>query len=154
MKICYSKPEQWKDLKNLRLASIEESPESFELTLEQAHDISDCQWQALASGVDEVHFFIAYENDEPAGIVGGVNGLRYELVALWVAPDFRECSIALALVETVKQHAIKLQHSSVSLNVSKDNLAACWLYKKCGFTNIRPITRNGKQLQEWLWTHN
>ena len=101
-----------------------------------------------------MHFFIAYENDKPAGIAGGVNGLRYELVALWVAPNFRECSIALALVEAVKQHAIELKHSSVSLNVAKDNLAACRLYKKCGFTLIRPITRNGKQLQEWLWTQN
>ncbi len=154
MKICYSKPEQWKDLKNLRLASIEESPASFNLTLEQARDISDSQWQALASGVDGVHFFIAYENDEPAGIVGGVNGLSYELVALWVAPDFRQCSIALALVETVKQHAIELEHSSVSLNVAKDNLAACRLYQKCGFTLIRTIKRNGQQLQEWLWTQN
>ena len=154
MKICLSRPDQWKDLKNLRLASIEESPASIKLTLEQAHDISDSQWQALASGVDGAHFFIAYENDKPVGIVGGVNGLRYELVALWVAPDFRECSIALALVETVKQHAIELEHSSVSLNVSKDILAACRLYKKCGFTLIRLITRNGKQLQEWLWTRN
>ncbi len=154
MKTCYSKPKQWKDLKNLRLASIEESPDSFELTLEQARNISDCRWKVLASGDDGVHFFIAYENDQAAGIVGGVNGLHYELVALWVAPEFRESSIAVALIETVKNHAIGLKHSSVFLKVSKNNVAACALYKKCGFFSVGRITSKGRQLQEWLWTQN
>lgn len=154
MKIRRANLEQWHDLKNLRIASIEEAPEAFELTLEQARKVSDRHWQALASGDDEVHFFIAHQNEELAGIVGGMSGLCYELVALWVAPNFRECSVASALVKTVINHAIELEHSAISLKVSKDNIAACKLYEKLGFTVTHHIAGNGKRLQELQWTQS
>jgi len=154
MKISPSDAEQWRDLRKLRIASIEESPESFELTVEQARDFSDGRWQTLAAGGDGLSFFIAYDNDKPIGMVGTVITHYCELIALWVRPDCRERSVASALIETVKSHAIKLEYTSVTLMVAKENVAACALYEKFGFSVTRQIAKNGKQLQEMRWSQN
>lgn len=129
--------EHWRDLKNVRLASLRDSPNAFGVPYDAAAEYSDEEWMARASGEAGPVFFIAYEAGRPIGLVGGIyaNG-EYELISMWVAPEHRRSGVAKQLVEALKDRAVEDAYDVVILKVSPDNASACQLYSRCGFRAV------------------
>ena len=58
---------------------------------------------------------------------------RYNLIGMWVAPQWRGAGAAARLVGAVKDRARQSGHDSVYLDVSPDNDRACGFYLNQGF---------------------
>lgn len=127
----------WASLKAIRLAALLDSPTAFGLSYERSSVQTDAQWQAHASG-DSPAFWLAFERDEPIGMIGGVPSPvgRYNLIAMWLTPSNRGSGAARQLVDTVKRHATSLGHRRVYLDVSPENTRAARFYEKQDFSFI------------------
>jgi ribosomal protein S18 acetylase RimI-like enzyme len=150
----------WGALKAIRLASLRDAPTAFGLTYESAAAYSDEQWTERAAARTRAGYLLAVRNDEAVGLVGDyVNEAgQYNLIAMWVRPDFRSSGIAGRLVDAVKARAIAKGHVRVVLDVSPDNLRAANFYRKQGFAFIpewEPLASHPDikvQKMEWLAT--
>lgn len=100
-------------LRNLRLAAIADSPETFTTTLAVAKDRTDVQWEevaaAHASSTDQSTWFAEVDRS-PAGMVSAfltADG-AVTMSALWAAPGFRGQGVADRLVDAVRRWATTL----------------------------------------------
>ncbi|STQ91124.1 GNAT family N-acetyltransferase [Iodobacter fluviatilis] len=128
----------WKALKELRLESLKESPTAFGLSYSSMAESTDAQWQDRAACRTPPSYFIAWNDSEAIGMIGGViNNDEYNLIAMWVSPNNRSLGIAKKLVEVVLGHAKEMGKSSVVLSVSPENAPAKILYESMGFCFIK-----------------
>src|SRR4051812_28536317 len=125
---------EWELLKSLRLASLLDSPDAFALTYDTACQNTEQDWRDRAAGRSAATYFIVSDRGVGLGMAGGVlrNGC-YELIAMWVAPDWRSKGMAQALVQQVLKHARGVGVTAVELMVAPDNAAAVALYEGMGF---------------------
>ncbi|WP_046351842.1 GNAT family N-acetyltransferase [Janthinobacterium sp. B9-8] len=124
----------WLDLKTIRLFSLAESPDAFGLTHEVAFAYTDAQWQDRAGNRTPPMYFVARDEGNPVGLIGGVKAnTGFNLIAMWVAPSHRGLGIGSVLVEKVLAAAVPRGESEVCLFVSPLNKAACALYERMGF---------------------
>ncbi|MEN9660004.1 MAG: hypothetical protein RL571_3469 [Pseudomonadota bacterium] len=124
----------WLDLKTIRPHSLLESPHAFALSYEAASAFTDAQWQARAGNRTLPMYFIARDEGNPIGLIGGVKaGNDFNLIAMWVAPSHRGLGVGRSLVAQVLAVAASCGESEVSLLVSPLNKAACALYERMGF---------------------
>lgn len=127
----------WEDLKEIRLSSLKESPEAFGLSYLEVSQYTPEDWRLRASGTEGLRFLLAYINEVPAGIIGGVFANdEYELISMCVSPKFRRNSVGIRLVDALKEYAAEQGHSEIVLRVSPSNISACDLYTKCGFSVV------------------
>jgi ribosomal protein S18 acetylase RimI-like enzyme len=124
----------WLDLKKVRLQSLTESPKAFGLTHEAVSAYTDDQWRARAGNQTLPMYFIARDEENPIGLIGGVKtNAEFNLIAMWVDPSHRGLGVGKALVEKVLSTASSCGESEVSLFVSPFNKAASALYESMGF---------------------
>jgi ribosomal protein S18 acetylase RimI-like enzyme len=124
----------WLDLKRIRLHSLLESPHVFGLSYEAALAFTDAQWQDRAGNRTPPMYFIARDEGNPIGLIGGVKaGNDFNLIAMWVAPSHRGLGVGRSLVAKVLTVAASCGESEVSLLVSPLNKTACALYERMGF---------------------
>lgn len=159
MKIVAISEHDWEDLKKVRLASLLESPAAFGIQLKDAIDYTAEDWMQRASQKQGPRFFIAYMDQIPVGLIGGVfANSEYELISMWVSPESRGYGVGKLLVDTLKENALKEGYRSLILKVSPDNKAAFNLYARCGFR----VVGNGGALasdknillQKMEWSEN
>ncbi|WXL25857.1 GNAT family N-acetyltransferase [Ectopseudomonas mendocina] len=138
MDIRPARTTDWRLLKAVRLNALKDSPNAFAVTYQSASNLSDEQWQALATATAHRRFWLAVEDDEAVGLVGSLISAadRYTLIAMWVEPQRRGSDVAARLVESVTRDAIQKQHKRVYLEVSPDNHRAVGFYQKQGFAFI------------------
>jgi len=137
MKIVAISEKEWMDLKNIRLSSLLDAPSAFGIRYQDAINYSDEEWKLRASNENGPRFFIAYIAEKAVGLVGGVfANNEYELISMWVAPEYRRGSVSKGLVEALQTHALNEGHKVVILKVSPENKAADGLYRKCGFSVV------------------
>lgn len=129
--------DDWRSLKDTRLAALRDAPTAFGVSHAAASALTDEQWRARAAGT-QPRFWLAFQDGEAVGMIGGgaSQTKRYNLIAMWVAPQFRGAGIAARLVEAVKQEAVSQGHAGVFLDVAPDNLSAARFYRKQGFAFI------------------
>jgi ribosomal protein S18 acetylase RimI-like enzyme len=156
-KIKATTENDWEILKKVRLDSLEESPDAFAVSYADASKLSDEEWKDRASANQEPRFFLAYNESEPIGIIGGVFvGSELELISMWVRPMYRGNRIGVQLIETIQHYAINRGHTGVCLKVSPDNVQACSLYRKCGFVFVDEseelASNDNITLQKMVWT--
>ena len=157
MKIIATCEDDWMDLKQVRLAALKDSPDSFGATYEEAIKLTPEEWQFRASEAQDPRFIIAYNQDKPVGLIGGgLHNDEYEMIAMWVSPDHRGTGVGIALVDGLKQQAVSQGHSEIVLRVSPYNLSACRAYEKCGFEivgNAGTLDSNEDiELQKMAWS--
>ena len=134
VKIVAVLEEDWEDLKDIRLASLLESSAAFGIQHKDAINYTAEEWKQKASLKHGPRFFIAYMNEAPAGLIGGVfSNNEYELISMWVAPESRGSGVGKLLVDALKENVMGGGHRSIMLKVSQENKAACSLYTRCGF---------------------
>ena len=131
----------WVALKGIRLAALEESPDSFATQLEEAVSYEERVWveraSAAASGPAQATFFV-FQDDRPA--LGMITGLTSDhdshvcqLVSMWVDPRIRGQGHGRTLVDALVAWASASRFESMTLWVTTTNWPAVRLYRSVGF---------------------
>lgn len=128
--------EDWEILKEIRLASLLDAPTAFGVSHATAAAYSDSQWRDRASRRSQAEFLLAFMNGVAVGIVGDAVSatLEFNMIAMWVKPEFRGTGIAAGLVDSIKTRAVLQGHTRVVLDVSPGNGRAASFYRKQGFS--------------------
>ena len=129
--------DDWRALRDIRLAALRDAPEAFGSTYEQQVTFGEADWQRrIARGGTFLAFLPEVSASEPAGLAGGYQegpGL-VELVSMYVRPRARGRGVGEALVASVVEWAGARDAASVHLWVTETNRPARLLYERCGFT--------------------
>lgn len=130
-------------LRELRIAALTDAPAAFGSTLqrESARTVED--WSRWFS--PGVTFFWMDDAGEAGGLVAAVvdgDGLKADLVSMWVRPDQRGQGVGDAMVTAVVAWA-QQQGLALRLHVVEDNSHAERLYERHGFrptadVDVRP----------------
>lgn len=127
-------------LREVRLRSLQESPEAFGSRYEDQVTYPSEYWADTARVRSEGTghaTFVAERDGAAIGVVGGYRqndrSDEVELVSMWVAPEARRDGVGMVLVETVVDWARVTGARQVSLWVVDGNDRAVALYERCGF---------------------
>jgi len=134
MEIRTTQKDDWKLLKQIRLAALQDTPTAFGVSYQAAAADSDAQWQVRAAG-ERTQFWLALDDGRPVGLVGaGFRDVsRYELIAMWAEPAARGKGVADELVAAVKARAVALGLEALFLEVAPENTRAVQFYQRHGF---------------------
>jgi GNAT superfamily N-acetyltransferase len=129
--------DDWRALRDIRLAALRDAPEAFGSTYEQQATFGEADWlRRIARGGTFLAYLPEVSASQPAGLAGGYQerpGL-VELVSLYVRPRARGRGVGEALVASVIEWAGARDAASVHLWVTEANRPARLLYERCGFT--------------------
>lgn len=132
-------PADWASFRDVRLASLADTPSAFAVTYAEAAERSDAEWQRMvqercASGMSST-WLAENHNGVAVGVVAAFDAEErdVELVSMWVSPDARGDGLARRLVDTVVAWAADRQATGVSLWVTRGNDGAQRLYESTGF---------------------
>lgn len=156
--IRYTTENDWRELKQVRLAALLDAPTAFGVTHASAAAYTDQAWRDRAAGRGPARYVLAFDGDAAVGIVAHIVTANEELdlIAMWVGASQRGTPTAARLVDLVKAHAIANSHSRVLLDVSPDNARAVAFYKKQGFAFLpqwEPLESHPHiQVQKMAWT--
>jgi len=126
-------PEDWQVWRDVRLASLRDSPQAFSGTLEGAVGRDETGWREGLAGRTQ---FVAMFADDVVGTAGGMadpGGAFGELVSMWVAPPWRGKGVGARLIEEVAGWAASVGFHELRLWVVEGNQVAERSYTKAGF---------------------
>lgn len=125
--------DDWRDLREVRLAALAEAPTAFGSTVRHEQDFDEDRWRAWARSAA---MFVAVAGESPVGIAAGVagtSGVERKLVAMWVSPGWRGRDVASSLMGSVVDWAGVEGAERVTLWVAQGNAPARRLYERRGF---------------------
>ena len=134
-------PATWRTYRDVRLASLIDSPRAFWATYAEAAARSDAQWRERVAATGPT--WVALDADRPVGTVGLWHAEdqppeEVYLVGMWVATVARGTDVATRLVGTALAHAAATGRRRVALDVAHENTRAWAFYVRTGF---RPTGR-------------
>lgn len=142
-------PAEWRELRDIRLASLLDTPSAFARTHAEESAYPDQYWIDAArdrSNGSLSGTFVAVDGQGVlVGMVGGylpdpeASPLWAELVSMWVAPAGRRQGLAGQLIEAVQQWAAERGCSRVDLWVTHGNDPAIELYRRAGFVETGEV---------------
>jgi len=145
-------PEEWPTLRDVRLRSLQDSPEAFGQRYDEAAAGSDDDWaanaRAAAEGNRRIWFIARDENEAPVGVVQARRRQPFDclLFSMWVAPEARRLGVGSALVDAVQEWGESWGARRVVLWVLAANEPATRFYYQIGFTmlNDGPDAESGR----------
>jgi ribosomal protein S18 acetylase RimI-like enzyme len=146
-------------LRALRLRALQDSPDSFGTTYDEALAEPDEYWQRWASGRgDRFNLLLAFDDaGTPVGLVSGSARDNGEggFGALWVAPQERGTGLGRRLVVAICDVLEAKGRTRITLSVTDGNPAER-LYESLGFqrTGERHPLREGSPLFEVTMARN
>jgi GNAT superfamily N-acetyltransferase len=127
-------PEDWRALRDIRLAALHDAPAAFASTYEREAAFTETDWRhrtrsSFLANLPEV------SASEPVGLAGGYQAAPgvIELVAMYVRPQARGRGVGEALIDAVVSWARDNEAASVHLWVNETIKHARLLYERCGF---------------------
>jgi GNAT superfamily N-acetyltransferase len=133
--------DEWRTYRDLRLRSLEDSPDAFGRTLSEERARPDEHWSSRLASVSAADLpLVAEVNGEPVGLAWG----RIEpstpdtahLYQMWVAPNHRGLGAGQLLLGAVIRWATAARVGWIALGVTCGDTAAMRLYARAGF---RPV---------------
>jgi GNAT superfamily N-acetyltransferase len=132
--------DDWRQIRELRLEMIRDTPTAYTETLETALSHDEAEWrmrgQRGASGNGIAIAAIAESGSWIGTMAGFVPdpGIGAILVGVYVSPDYRGAKTGLtdALLATVEKWA-RTQSDQLTLHVHEDNIRARKAYERRGF---------------------
>jgi ribosomal protein S18 acetylase RimI-like enzyme len=125
-------PDDWQEFRDVRLASLAESPWAFSASLAEQRRVDEGGWRdKLKMRVQ----FVVRSGAATVGTAGYIvdeNGIP-ELVSMWVHPASRGQGAGDLIVRTVLDHAREQGYPEIHLCVTDGNQAAERLYARHGF---------------------
>jgi ribosomal protein S18 acetylase RimI-like enzyme len=126
--------DDWQQVRNVRLAALEEAPYAFGSTLQRELGFDQETWRARLRNPDGPTF-LAFRDGAVVGLDGvWMNEGELMLVAMWVDPAARRSGVATTLTQAVVDWAKARGAKRVTLGVAENNDAARRLYERLGFT--------------------
>ena len=131
-------PREWRSYCELRLRSLEESPDAFGRTLEEEKARSDEAWATrLASASTFDLPLVAEANGQMVGLAWGrieaKSADTARLFQMWVAPDHRRHGIGQMLLDAVIRWAAAAGAREIALAAACGDTPAMRLYLRSGF---------------------
>lgn len=131
-------PDQWSDLKAIRLSSLRNNPESLEGDYATESEYSHEQWRELFKKCD---WLIASINGEDVGLLNievldGDFGATCWIGACWVDESARGKGVLPALFRYIDSQSLKRGWQKQGLGVLVANSRAIRAYEKLGFTKM------------------
>jgi len=127
-------PTDWQRLKQIRVAALKDSPDSFGSTLDEELMRSDAEWEEDLRGL--ATFLVSVDRADQ-GMVRCVPDRRFpskmRLIGMWVAPDSRRLGLAEKLIHTAIEWACSKGCDELILDVADHNNSAIALYEKLMF---------------------
>ena len=128
------KTEDWKRLKKLRLAALNDSPDAFGSTLDVASRYSDSDWK---NSIRNLATFVAVQDGVDQGLIrcepDRDNSSSAFLISMWIAPPARRSGLAEKLLQACVEWARSEGCEQLVLDVADDNVSAIKLYSKLLF---------------------
>jgi ribosomal protein S18 acetylase RimI-like enzyme len=130
-------PDDWVELRNIRLAALQESPEAFLSTYQQEVVYDSDRWR---TEFDRGNWYIGICAGAPVSLLGVICGTRMPvhecyLEYLWVSPEYRRSGIAFGMLTAV---LARLRAAAVEITfvwVIDGNEPARHLYERIGFVS-------------------
>jgi len=148
-------PEDWQELRRIRLEALQSAPEAFCSTYEEASCIEDDVWisRAKQDGEGDALGVLAVQGDRAVGMAVGLlrqggTGDHVEVVSVFVSDDVRGSGTADAILQQIETWASDKGASSAFLLVEENNNRARKFYEKRDFalTNERVSSPMGADL--------
>jgi GNAT superfamily N-acetyltransferase len=129
------RPDEWRELRTLRLAALANDEDAFGDTLALASARDDDAWRAYAGGGAAKVTFVAVRDGAFVGMARGGprDAGEVGLYGMWVAPDARDAGLGRRLVEAVLAWARGHGATRVALDAAEHRAPARALYRRCGF---------------------
>jgi GNAT superfamily N-acetyltransferase len=130
-------PEDWRALRDIRLAALRDAPDAFESTHAEQAAFGEADWRRrITRGGTFLAYLPEVSTAEPVGLVGGYQPAPgvVELVSMYVRPEGRGRGVGEALIEAVIGWARARNAATVHLWVTETNKHASGLYERCGFS--------------------
>ena len=146
------RPDEWRDLRDLRLRALLDAPDAYGSTFEEESADSDEAWQRRADHPDRIMAVAVDESGRFVGMASG--GPAWEgldgagLFGMWVDPAVRGQGIGEALIGVIASWAQASGYERIGLGVTIGNDVAAHLYERLGFedTGLRYPLRAGTDL--------
>lgn len=141
--------------RSIRLASLQDSPDSFGSTYERELSLSKNEWLSRISPEENtIHLLpliVEYNNVYVGLAFGAVHKQEpnsAHIYQMWVSPNHRGNGIGKALLNYIQSWAKELRLNNLLLAVTTTNLNAVNLYKSVGFFNVGELEplRTGSSL--------
>lgn len=129
--ITQARPSLWRGYRELRLASLAESPAMFGSSWERESTFGEDVWRGRASHPGA---FIASIDGMDVGI-GGVYEIdgRWSINGVWVSPAHRGQGVVDALVEACAAFVVSRGADTIHLGVIDSNVRGVAAYSRLGF---------------------
>jgi GNAT superfamily N-acetyltransferase len=144
-------PDEWQILRELRLASLDDAPQAFGQTHDNALAIPDRDWQQLArnsSSGDARIWLIASDGTADVGLVQARRRAPDDCLvfSMWVAPGARRSGVGQMLIDGLADWARNWGARRLVLWVFGANEGAHKFYERIGFTVVQdgPDAESGK----------
>lgn len=126
--------DDWREFREVRLASLADSPAAFGSRYDAWVDAPEERWRSRLTDVPLT--LVARQAGRPVGVVSGSpeGDDEVELISMWVDPELRGTGLARALVDAVVAWAAA-QHRTTVLMVRSDNDRARAAYERAGFVD-------------------
>ena len=135
--------------KQIRLASLQESPFAFTTTYESASKRSPQSWSEQAdhsaAGADRATF-IAFSGETPVGLAalyrdkeGADTG---EVLQVWVSPKQRGTGLAVSIMDSLFRWARENGFRRIRAGINPGNIRAVRFYQKYGFRFVSDNSPN------------
>jgi ribosomal protein S18 acetylase RimI-like enzyme len=133
----------WKVYKELRLLSLQDSPDSFGSTYAREVEFSNDEWISRFDSCPPGDYalpLIARLNGVGIGLAWGLRHNSEDQVAyvyqMWVSPMARGKCVGKLLINQITLWAQKSNLQAIILDVTTTNQAAINLYKSAGFKTV------------------
>ncbi|MBI4261317.1 MAG: GNAT family N-acetyltransferase [Actinobacteria bacterium] len=145
MEVRRARADEWRELRDTRLAALADAPEAFGSTLEREEALPEERWRdwvpAGARGEEQV-VVAAVEGGRWVGMAGGYGSEEEPgvsvVIAMWVHPSYRRHGVGRELLEAVEVWARERGARTLRLGLADGNPEAAGLYAAAGF---RPVAR-------------
>ena len=148
MRVTTPTPDDWQVVRHLRLGGLADTPDAFGAVLDDEAAQPEAWWRARLARPDAITMIASLVGEDgearPAGtaVVAPAHGQpdTAGIYSVWVAPSGRGRGVGDALIEACVDHAARVGHRRVVLDVGDFNVPAQRLYTRHGF---RPTGRVG-----------
>lgn len=137
-------PGEWQLYRDIRLASLQDSPEAFSTTYESAAQRTPESWAAQADGSAEGSgpdrfTFLAFMDGSPIALAALYrdpgSATQGEIIQAWVAPSHRSNGVGAQLLRFIFQVSREHGLQKLRAEVRCANPRAVRFYQKHGFTH-------------------
>jgi ribosomal protein S18 acetylase RimI-like enzyme len=141
MEVRRVRPDEWEQLRTIRLRALADSPDSFGSTLAEARRREDEEWRewAVSAGSSPASaVFVAVEDETIVGLCGSFlhedDPQVAHIVAMWVDPAHRGRRLGERLLAATTEWSSERGVRELVLDVTETNLTARQLYHRAGFS--------------------